>query len=380
MIIICYGMPKSASTFTFQLASALVDCKYSQSKVYKSLPEKTKRHFYKNTRFIEKLDQAIYDLVDIVPSDKVLVIKTHSPLSKPVESVLESGNALAIVNYRNPYDIIVSLKDVGEKERLKKKSERHKGFAKIKSIDDAKVLIPDFIRKAKTWLDKKSESLLYVSYQEVEKIPFNVARDINEFLQLNLEPNSIDTIVDGFISDKSKIGQYNIGVSGRGAEISFSESDKKLVEEINSFVDLYFQGGDNTIKKEIAPTIRKNIDDYEYYFQIAEEFYKQREFNSALTTYQKVIEINPKHSWSYYKLGNIFREQNKDDQAVTAYRKTIEINPDFSWSYYHLATILEKQGKLEEAIASYQKAIELYPNFSPYRYKLEKFLQHRIFK
>ncbi|NES77676.1 MAG: tetratricopeptide repeat protein [Okeania sp. SIO1H4] len=211
-------------------------------------------------------------------------------------------------------------------------------------------------------------------------MPFNVARDINEFLQLNLEPNSIDTIVDGFISDKSKIGQYNIGVSGRGAEISFSESDKKLVEEINSFVDLYFQGGDNTIKKEIAPTIRKNIDDYEYYFQIAEEFYKQREFNSALTTYQKVIEINPKHSWSYYKLGNIFREQNKDDQAVTAYRKTIEINPDFSWSYYHLATILEKQGKLEEAIASYQKAIELYPNFSICRYKLEKLLQQQIFK
>lgn len=214
MIVICYGMPKSASSFTFQLASALVDCKYSKSNVYESLPERAKSHFY-NTVFIPKLDKAIYDLVDTVPSDKVLVIKTHSPLSKPVESALESGNALAIVNYRNPYDIIVSLKDVGEKERLKENSQQRKGFAKIKSINDAKACIPDIIRIAKTWLGKKSESLLYVSYQSLEKTPFNVAQDINEFIQLNLEPNSIYTIVDRFISDKSKIWEYNLSKSCR---------------------------------------------------------------------------------------------------------------------------------------------------------------------
>jgi hypothetical protein len=261
MIVICYGMPKSASSFTFQLAAALVDCKYKVYKslpeedslyinklelgtynnTYTSLPERVKSHFFLKSLYIDKLDQAIYDLVDTLPSDQVLVIKTHSPLSKPIESVLESGNALAIVNYRNPYDIIVSLKDVGERERLKEKSQQLQGFSRIKSIDDAKALIPKIIKGAKTWLDKKSKSLLYVSYQSVEKTPFNVAWDINEFLQLNLKPNSIDTIVDYFISDKSKIKQYNIGVSGRGAEISFSESDKELVEEMDSFVNLYLK-------------------------------------------------------------------------------------------------------------------------------------------
>ena len=47
---------------------------------------------------------------------------------------------------------------------------------------------------------------------------------------------------------------------------------------------------------------------WEDYYQLAEKFYKQGELDSAITAYQKVIEINPKHSWSYHKLGNIFRE------------------------------------------------------------------------
>ena len=261
MIVICYGMPKSASSFTFQLAAALVDCKYKVYKslpeedslyinklelgtynnTYTSLPERVKSHFFLKSLYIDKLDQAIYDLVDTLPSDQVLVIKTHSPLSKPIESVLESGNALAIVNYRNPYDIIVSLKDVGERERLKEKSKQRPEFAWIKSIDDTKRNIRGIVSTAKTWLDKKSESLLCISYQSIEKTPLNVALDIDKFIQLNLKPSSIRTIVDGFISDKSKIGEYNVGVSGRGAEISFTESDKKLVEEMDSFIYLYLK-------------------------------------------------------------------------------------------------------------------------------------------
>lgn len=116
-------------------------------------------------------------------------------------------------------------------------------------------------------------------------------------------------------------------------------------------------------------------DSWKDYYQLAEEFAREKELSSAISAYQKVIEINPNHSWSYQKLGNIFREQNKDDRAVTAYRQAIEINPNFSWSHYHLATVLEKQGKFEEAKASYQKAIELYPNFSAFRYKLENLLK-----
>lgn len=375
MIVICYGMPKSASTFTVQLATALVDCQHNQSKLYEYLPEGVNPSAKNKIVYIQELDKVICDLVDRVPSDRVLVVKTHCPLSKPIESALESGNALAIVNYRNPYDIMVSLKDVGERERLKEKSKQRPEFAWIKSIDDTKRNIRGIVSTAKTWLDKKSESLLCISYQSIEKTPLNVALDIDKFIQLNLKPSSIRTIVDGFISDKSKIGEYNVGVSGRGAEISFTESDKKLVEEMDSFIYLYLKRRENTIIKEMASSIRKNIDDHEYDFQIAEDLYQQRELDSAITAYKKVIEINPKHFLSYHKIANILREQNKYDQAVTTYRQAIEINPDFSWSHYHLATILEKQEKSEEAIAAYQRAIELYPNFSVYHYNLENLLK-----
>ncbi len=241
MIVICYGMPKSASTFTMQLTSALVACKSDQRSVYNSLPERVKSKFYKNTRFIEVVDQTIYDLVDAVSHDQVLVIKTHSSLSESVKSVLMSGNALGIVNYRNPYDIIVSLKDAGERERLRKKPDQRQGFTRIKSIDDAKLGIKKIIKNGITWLDEKLDSLLYIPYESIEKTPFQVASDINIFLQLNIDSESITTIVNRFINDKSRIGEYNVGVSGRGAEISFNKSERKLVKEIDSFIDLYLK-------------------------------------------------------------------------------------------------------------------------------------------
>jgi len=48
----------------------------------------------------------------------------------------------------------------------------------------------------------------------------------------------------------------------------------------------------------------------------------------ALEYYQKVIELNPKHTRAYHQMGISYQHLGKFEEALIAYKKEIETNPD----------------------------------------------------
>lgn len=65
---------------------------------------------------------------------------------------------------------------------------------------------------------------------------------------------------------------------------------------------------------------------------------------------------------AYYKRGDAYDETGEYDKAITSYSKAIELDPDHALSYYNRGCAYGEIGEYEKAIADFNKAIELDPN------------------
>ena len=66
---------------------------------------------------------------------------------------------------------------------------------------------------------------------------------------------------------------------------------------------------------------------------------------------------------SYFDLGNSQQSAGEFEEAIASYRKAIEINPAYAIAYNNLGNTLQLLGKLAEAEESYLRALKLEENF-----------------
>ena len=85
-------------------------------------------------------------------------------------------------------------------------------------------------------------------------------------------------------------------------------------------------------------------------------------FKQAMMNYQKVLELNPKHTDALNNLGMILYEQGKFPEAVESYQKAVDIEPDFADAHYNLGNSLKKMGDLRKAVESYRASLAINPN------------------
>lgn len=82
---------------------------------------------------------------------------------------------------------------------------------------------------------------------------------------------------------------------------------------------------------------------YEAYFQIG--FMKQfsdKDLDSAMYFYEKVVDLEPKHVESYHNMGLIYEERKDLTNALFSYSKALKNNPEFELTKERVA-ILKKQ-------------------------------------
>jgi tetratricopeptide (TPR) repeat protein len=101
---------------------------------------------------------------------------------------------------------------------------------------------------------------------------------------------------------------------------------------------------------------------------VAEE---QRQFEQAITHYQKALQIyedagdDYNAAMEYHQLGSVAEEQRQFEQAITHYQKALQIYEDAgddynaAMEYHYLGRVAEEQRQFEQAIAYYQKALKI---------------------
>ncbi len=232
MLLICYGMPKSASSFAFTLAKDIAQTISNQWKLKQELQEELRNSFISGS-----LGSTLKKIDCYIPHKEIYVIKTHDLLDEETKELLLKGKAKAIISYRDPYDIVVSLKDTGEREQRKPQNKQRHYFTQIQSYEDALKKIPNILKNAKSWMDYKDTNLAKISFTEISQTPSVVAQKIADYMEVNVDVHSI---VEPYVSNKESILEFNKGLEGRGYK-EFSLPEENLVKKkMDEFLKLYF--------------------------------------------------------------------------------------------------------------------------------------------
>ena len=110
------------------------------------------------------------------------------------------------------------------------------------------------------------------------------------------------------------------------------------------------------------------------------EAYEKKEYDNAITNYQKAAEKSPANPTAQYNLGNALYKNNKTDEAIKAYENALSNSnskDDKSKSFYNKGVVLQNNKKLAECIDAYKNALKLNPQDEDARQNLQKALQQQ---
>ena len=209
MIVISCGMPKSASSFVYLLTHEIVNTVSPRHLLKHDLPKHLQEHY------LGDVSNNLDTLLAHIPSDQFYAIKTHQQIDHHIIKLLHENKVTGTITYRDPYDVLVSMLDVGKKERLKPKEEQRQEFAVFETIENVLDEIPNYIYGCSSWLAEadNSPNILKFSYEMIKNNPRDVVEKIASSLGIEVDPHKI---LDKYLQDKSLIWEYNQGKSGRG--------------------------------------------------------------------------------------------------------------------------------------------------------------------
>lgn len=100
------------------------------------------------------------------------------------------------------------------------------------------------------------------------------------------------------------------------------------------------------------------------YFNTGLEQYKQKQYEQAIKSLDKAIEINPDYQAAFQIRGNVFFALKEYDNAFEDYCEAIDIEPKNSMNYYNRGNTYNALKMYDSAIADYTQAINLKPDYA----------------
>lgn len=106
--------------------------------------------------------------------------------------------------------------------------------------------------------------------------------------------------------------------------------------------------------------------DAKTYYEEGVEHFKKEEYDAAIESFQKVIDINPEMAAVYNFLGLTYLKQNQSiESAIGSFREAIRIDPHYAEAYFNLATTYASYADEADKAAEYfQKTIDVDPAYS----------------
>ena len=89
---------------------------------------------------------------------------------------------------------------------------------------------------------------------------------------------------------------------------------------------------------------------------------KWRDFNVMPAAGQE--EKRSKESWFYYHMGAAYLQKREFDQAISLFNKSLEINPRYAEAYETRGMVYSSREQYDQAIADFNKALEIDPRLA----------------
>jgi len=145
------------------------------------------------------------------------------------------------------------------------------------------------------------------------------------------------------------------------------ESKKGKIAATNIVVHHYGNSDPDIIKKkkqyylELCKKKAGQRKDASSYFELGILYKENNDFDNAIKSFKKTIELNPKHSNALYELGVVYEQQKDYDEAIKNYTESLRIKEN-SEAFQNLGVCYLKKGMMKESYANLVKAMLLNPN------------------
>jgi serine/threonine protein kinase len=105
---------------------------------------------------------------------------------------------------------------------------------------------------------------------------------------------------------------------------------------------------------------------------------QQKDFTSAMASYQTAVELDPQMPNAYFNLGYIYAVKNDNIKAQEMFSRVVELSPPFlDEALYNLAIVQRKMGNIQGCIKNLEQAIILNPENDRAKRLLQTLKQNR---
>lgn len=172
-------------------------------------------------------------------------------------------------------------------------------------------------------------------------------------------------------------GQYlNAAIAWKKAEAIAPLDDRSRFTLAMAYVRL---NRADWARRELETLAAANAQEPLYVYWLARLDYDARNYASALSRLQKVIELDPKMMRAYDLLGRCYDYQGRFDEAVKSYGRAVELNglqaKPSPWPHLDLAVTLISQNQLGEAEKHLREALSYDDKLPQAHYQLARVLE-----
>ena len=97
------------------------------------------------------------------------------------------------------------------------------------------------------------------------------------------------------------------------------------------------------------------------YYELGVLYKENNDFENAIKSFKKAIEMESSHAMALYELGIVYEQQKNYDEAIKNYTESLRIKEN-SEAFQNLGVCYSKKGMLKEAYRNLVKAVLLNPN------------------
>ena len=126
------------------------------------------------------------------------------------------------------------------------------------------------------------------------------------------------------------------------------------------------------IEPSPVPVSTPKPPDFTFYQNRANANFVMGEYDTAITDYNKAIELNSKEPTIYFSRALAHFNNKSFTRAIADFDKVIELDPKEAMAYFKRGAALEKVGNFEKALSDYQKTVELDADNEPAKNALQR--------
>ena len=109
--------------------------------------------------------------------------------------------------------------------------------------------------------------------------------------------------------------------------------------------------------------VEKNPKNADVWFNIGYCDAVLRQYTEAIGAYKQAIRIKPNDVDAHYNLGMIYDHLGRYTEAIEEFKKAIRIKPDYADAHYNLGLVYGQLGRYPEAIEEYKEVIRIKPDY-----------------